>query len=32
VPGFSAGIMLQDFGKKLNTQNIDDLVAFLMTQ
>ena len=32
VPGFSAGIMLQDFGKKLNAQNIDDLVAFLMTK
>ena len=32
VPGFSAGIMLQDFGKKLNAQNIDDLIAFLMTK
>ena len=32
VPGFSAGIMLQDFGAKLNAQNIDDLVAFLMTK
>ncbi len=32
VPGFAAGIMPQDFGKKLNAQGIDDLIAFLMTK
>ena len=32
VPGFAAGIMVQDFGKKLNAQEIDDLIGFLMTQ
>ena len=32
VPGFAAGIMVQDFGKKLNAQDLDDLVAFLVTK
>ena len=32
APGFAAGIMLQDFGQKLNAQDIDDLVAFSMTK
>jgi nitric oxide reductase subunit C len=32
VPGYSAGVMIQDFGKKLTAQDIDDLVAFLMTR
>jgi cytochrome c2 len=31
VPGFPAGVMVQDFAKKLTPQEIDDLVAFLMT-
>ena len=31
VPGFAAGIMLQDFGKKLNAQEVDDMVAWLMS-
>jgi nitric oxide reductase subunit C len=32
VPGFGPGIMPQDFGKKLSAQDIDDLIAFLMTK
>jgi hypothetical protein len=32
VPGFPAGVMVQDFGKKLSAQDIDDLIAFLMTK
>ena len=32
VPGFPAGVMVQDFGKKLGAQDIDDLIAFLMTR
>ena len=29
VPKFTAGLMPQDFGKKLSKQQLDDLVAFL---
>jgi cytochrome c551/c552 len=29
VPGYSAGIMPQDFGQKLSGKQVDDLVAFL---
>jgi len=32
APGFPAGVMVQDFVQKLAPQDIDDLVAFLMTQ
>jgi mono/diheme cytochrome c family protein len=32
VPGFADGIMPQDFGKKLNAQDLADLIAFLLTQ
>jgi cytochrome c2 len=32
VSGFPAGVMVQDFGKKVSAQDIDDLVAFLMTR
>jgi cytochrome c2 len=32
APGYPAGVMLQDFGKKLNAQDLDDLVAFLVTK
>jgi cytochrome c2 len=32
VPGFPAGVMVQDFGKKLSGQDIDDLIAFLVTK
>ena len=32
VPGFSPGVMIQDFGKKLSAQDINDLIAFLMTK
>jgi cytochrome c2 len=32
VPGFAPGIMPQDFGAKLSAQDIDDLIAFLMTK
>jgi cytochrome c2 len=32
VPGFAAGVMLQDFGKKLSAQDLDDLIAFLITK
>ena len=32
VSGFPAGVMVQDFGKKVSAQEIDDLVAFLMTR
>ena len=32
VPGFPSGVMVQDFSKKVNPQDLDDLVAFLMTQ
>jgi cytochrome c2 len=32
VPGFPAGVMVQDFGQKLSAQDIDDLIAFLMTR
>jgi cytochrome c2 len=32
VSGFPAGVMVQDFGKKLSAQDMDDLVAFLMTR
>jgi nitric oxide reductase subunit C len=32
VPGFPAGVMPQDFGRKLGAQDIDDLIAFLMTK
>lgn len=30
--GFTAGVMYQNFGKELSAQEINDLVAFLMTQ
>jgi len=30
--GFMAGLMPQDYGTTLSTQQIDDLVAFLLTQ
>jgi len=29
--GFQAGVMYQNFGKDLSDQEVDDLVAFLMT-
>jgi len=32
VSGFPAGVMVQDFGKKLSGQDIDDLIAFLMAR
>jgi cytochrome c2 len=32
APGYPAGVMIQDFGKKLNAQEIGDLIAFLMTK
>ena len=32
VPGFPAGVMVQDFSKKLSAQELDDLVAFLMAR
>jgi len=30
--GFPPGLMFQDYGEKLSAQQLDDLVAFLMTQ
>ncbi len=30
--GFTSGMMFQDYGDTLSAQQIDDLVAFLMTQ
>ena len=32
VPGFAAGVMLQDYGYKLSMQDLKDLIAFLMQQ
>ena len=32
VPGYAAGIMIQDFGKKLNAQELEDVIAFLTTK
>jgi len=32
VPGFAAGLMPPDFAKRLSAQEIEDLVAFLMTK
>jgi len=32
VTGFPAGVMPQDFGKKMGQSDLNDLVAFLMTQ
>jgi hypothetical protein len=31
VPGFTAGIMLQNYGQSLTETQIDDLVAYLAT-
>jgi len=32
VPGYAAGIMIQDFAKKLSPQDLQDLIAFLMSK
>jgi cytochrome c2 len=32
VPGFPSGVMVQDFAKKVSSQDIDDLVAFVLTK
>lgn len=32
VPGFPSGVMVQDFAKKVSPQDIDDLVAFVLTK
>jgi hypothetical protein len=32
VPGYAAGIMVQDFAKKLSPQDLEDLIAFLMSK
>lgn len=32
VPGYAAGIMVQDFAKKLSPQDLEDMIAFLMTK
>ncbi len=32
VPGYPSGVMVQDFAKKVNPQDVDDLVAFVLTK
>ncbi len=32
VPSYAAGIMIQDFAKKLSPQDLQDLIAFLMSK